>query len=90
MDDIKKRISDIVRGMEFGRKPRLPKTQKEACFELSDDVGGVKKELDKLNLRLWHCVYKNDYHSLKLAEALDGLKKIKSDLDVIIEKNSKA
>jgi len=88
MDDIKKRISDIVRDMEFDRKPRVSKTQKEACFELSDDVGGVKKELDKLNLRLWHCVYKNDYHSLKPDEALDALKKIRSDLDGIIEKNS--
>lgn len=80
MDHIKQNISDIVYKMDFGRKARTTKKEKEVFSDLSDSVGSIKKALDNLNLQLWHCVYKGDYHSLSLAEARTKLQFISEEI----------
>jgi hypothetical protein len=75
------RIAEIVGNMDFVNKTRITKKGKKAYVELADEVSGIKKKLDKLNIRLWHSGYKGDYHSLSLTEAETMLREIAEDIE---------
>jgi hypothetical protein len=84
MDNIKQKISYILGEMDFERKSRVTKKEKEMFSLLSDKVFKVKKETDKLNLRLWHCTNKGDYHSFSISDAKAQLEKIYENIGAII------
>ena len=86
MDETQNKIASMVSNLSFDRKARATKKEKAAYFELKDDLGKVKKKIDKLHLRLWHCEYKNDYHSLSLDEAKLILSEAAVDLNNIISR----
>lgn len=86
MDEIRKRIVDMTRGMDFERKPRATKKEKEDYAELKDLVAGIKRDIDKLSLRLWHACSKGDYRSLSIDEAKRGLQQVKIIIEDIISK----
>lgn len=85
MDDVKERIAQILSGVSLDRKTRATKEEKEAFLKLSGQVDGLRKDIDKLNLRLWHACYKNDYHSLSLDAAREELINIKAKIDDVLE-----
>lgn len=86
MDEIKKRIADMTSGLDFERKSRATKKEKEDYAELKDSVTGIKRDIDKLSLRLWHACSKGDYHSLSIDEAKQALQQVKNTIEDIISK----
>lgn len=86
MDEIKKRIADMTGGMDFERKPRATKKDKEDYSELKDSVAGIKRDIDKISLRLWHACSKGDYRSLSIEEAKMELLRITESIDEITNK----
>lgn len=86
MDEIRERIADMTQGMDFERKPRATKKEKEDYAAFADSVAGIKSDIDKLSLRLWHACNKNDYRSLPVEEAKQELKRIKASIDEITDK----
>ena len=47
MEDIKKRIADMTRGMDFDRKPRATKKEKEDYAALAGSAAAIKRDVDK-------------------------------------------
>lgn len=84
MDETKTLIADITQCMDFERKPRATKQEKEDYVALREAVADIKRDIDKLNLRLWHACYKNDYHSFLKEEAMRQLQRIRMDIDEIL------
>lgn len=83
MDEMRKRIADMTRGMDFERKPRATKKEKEDYAALENSVAGIKKDIDKLGLRLWHARHKGDYRSFSIEEANKELQRISRVIDSI-------
>lgn len=88
MDEVKQRISEILDGVSLDRKARATKKEKEEFTKLSAQVAGLKKDIDKLSLRLWHACYKNDYHSLPPEAAREELRRIKHNIDTVISSDT--
>jgi hypothetical protein len=86
MDETKKRIADMTCGMDFEKKPRASKKEKEEYAALESSTAGIKKDIDKLSLRLWHACNKGDYRSLPLDEAKKELLRVKDAIEEIISK----
>ncbi len=87
MDEIRKQITDMTAGMDFERKPRASKQEKEDYAALENMAAVIKKDIDKLCLRLWHACNKGDYRSLSIDEAKKELLRIKETIDGLITKN---
>ncbi len=87
MDEVKERIAKIVGGVNLEKKARATKKEKETFASLKDEMGAIKKDIDKLSLRLWHACYKNDYHSLSAGEARELLGQVRDKIDVILNKD---
>lgn len=86
MEDTRKLIAEMTSGLDFERKPRVTKQEKEQYAALKGAVACVKKDIDKLNLRLWHACYKGDYRSLSMEQAKQELKRIRENIEEIENK----
>lgn len=81
MNEEKEKIAEIIGTVDLSNKSRVTKKEKTDYARLLSEVGDVKKKLDKLNLRLWHSVYKSDYHSLELSETEKLLRELAADIE---------
>jgi hypothetical protein len=85
MNEEEVKIAGIVGNIELSNRPRITKREKAVYIELINDVGAVKKKLEKLSLRLWHSKYKSDYHSFKINDAERALKEIADEINRIVK-----
>lgn len=86
MDDQKERIADMLSGMQFERRLPPSKQTKAEYAALEAGVADVLKDLNRLHLRLWHTVYRREYHSLSLEEAHLELQSIQARLNSLTHK----
>lgn len=84
MNNTKQTITDMVEGMNFKRKKPVSKETKQKTQQLLSLVGKSRNKLDKLHLKLWYAVEKNDYHSVCLTEAMQELEKITHELESLM------
>lgn len=84
MDNSKEKITDILSGMQFERRPPVSRQKKAQYAALEAGVGEALKELNRLHLRLWHAVSKRDYHSLSLDEARQTLCEVERQLNILV------
>ncbi len=87
MEKTKEIIFGMVENMQLKRKKAVDKKTKAVYPKLQNDINKVKKDLDKLLLRIWHADYKNDYHSLSLEEAKSILTELQGEIDTILKEN---
>ncbi len=83
MDDVREQIADMIRGMDLEKKPRAAKKEKEEYAALENRVAGIKRDIDKLSLRLWHACQKGDYRSLTIDQAKQELQRIGHTIESI-------
>jgi hypothetical protein len=81
MNDIDKRIAEMLEDMQFERRLPASKHKKAEYAALEADVSGILKDLNRLHLRLWHAVSQRDYRSISLEEAYGALEDIRLRLD---------
>ncbi len=86
MKETKEQIADIVKDINFKRRPRVSKQKKTEHSALKQDIDAVSCKLDLLRLRLWHAEYKSDYHSLTMEEATQILNEARHCIDDILYK----
>ncbi|MDD5018782.1 MAG: hypothetical protein PHO15_11880 [Eubacteriales bacterium] len=83
----KQLIADMVGDMCFDRKKPAARHEKAMYSILKNSLGDTINGLNKLHLRLWHAVYKGDYHSLSLGETESALKEARQRIDNILKEN---
>lgn len=81
MDNTNDKIADIVKDISFERRKPVSQDTKHQIQQLLCSLKDAKKRLDKLHLKLWYAVDKNDYHSVNLEEAKDELRNIIRELE---------
>ncbi|MGI5848847.1 MAG: hypothetical protein ACOX8Q_02060 [Christensenellales bacterium] len=84
---IQQRIAGMVKNMRFDRKKRITKKERALYAGLEEKVEKIIIDLNKLHLRLWHAVYKKDYHSLNLVDAKQMLRQISQSISNIIDED---
>lgn len=76
MDNTNEKIASMIKKMSFERKKPVSIEAKQSTKQILCSVKEAKDKLDKLHLKLWYAVEKNDYHSVNLAEAKQELSSI--------------
>lgn len=81
MDNTNEKITSMVKNMSFERRKPVSTETKQSTKQILCSVKEVKDKLDKLHLKLWYAVEKNDYHSVNLTETKQELSSIIKELE---------